>query len=622
MRKILLKVLTGALMICILVSGLIACSSSSTDWKKPTLNNPGEVKNNGGFITETDNYLYFINGVANYEDDNTFGAPVKGALMVQDKTDLSKAPQIVVPKLFAGTDYGASVYVYGGRVYYGTPCTDKNSAGEIANYEMTFASTKLDGTDTKTYLTVDSLAFEYRFIQSGETVYIVYFDMINSTLYSYNTSTGKKVEIIKTDDKVKGEEAVSLQSYKFLGNDAVKEGLAVAYAVTIYDEEYYEEAASKDGYARATKNYNEVYVYGVNGDKVESKKVIDGKDSELTYGLTFVKGANIYATETNAIGKENTVCYNVIENTKTDVKNADLITEDNLVLDNGDVITMTEEGVITKRNAFDNDSATQEIIAMVESITSLVKYDSENGYVYYLDGGNLLARIKTSDENALPELVSEDSVIVVWYAPQFITLGEKDYVFYVDSSVKGGSYVKYVDLNGEVKGEDTDDDGENDKFYLEGQKFLGIRLDKDVAKEISAVISDVDSKDVENDALKFVEIDGAFTVESVVKAKAFFDSQTDAVKGLVSKNAKTKLDNYLVAIEMANKYNKLKAIKDVSSLSTDEYNALKTTYEQVKADIEAFRNSDNYTTIRALLGNDLNAYYQNAVTEFEADKVE
>lgn len=621
MRKILIKVLTGALVLCLLVSGLVACSSASKDWTKPTLTTPGEVKYNGGFISETANYLYFINGVATSTDDNTFGAPVKGALMVQDKTDLSKAPQIVVPKLFASSDYNASVYIYGDRVYYGSPCTDKNSSGNIANNEMTFASTKLNGTDTKTYFTVGSNSVEYRIIEKDGVAYIVYYDTANSALYSYSTATGKKSLIIKTDAKAEGEEAISLASYKFLDRDAVEKGLAVAYTVTIYDEEYYESAASKDGYSRATKNYNEVYVYGVNGDKVESKKISEGKEKELTYAMTLVDGKNLYFTETDVLSKVNNVCLNLVDSNATAIKNADLIATGNLLLDNGDVITLNE-GTITKRNALVDDSATQQKIAIVESANSLVKYDGENGYVYYLDGSNTLARIKINDEDALPELISEDIVITAWYEPQFITLGEKDYVFYVDGSTKGGSYVKYVDLGGEVKAEDTDDDGEKDKFYLEGQKFLAKRLDKDVASEVTSIINDIASEYSGTGAFEFVEENGKLTVKSVTEAKSILDAQTDAVKKLVSDATKQNLNNYLDAIKWANEYNKLKAIKDVKALSTDDYNALKTVYNQVKDEINKFKKADNYVAVRTLIGNDLNAYFQNAEKEFEASKVE
>lgn len=616
MKRFLIKFLIGVLALSLLVSGLVACGSASKDFKYPTLTNPGKVESLGGFISETENYLYFINGVANNTDDNAFGAPVKGALMVQDKSDLKKEPQVVVPKLFVASDYDAGVYIYNGRVYYGTPSVEKNSSGEIANDELTFMSTKLDGTGSETYFTIDSLSAEYRMIESNGAVYIVYYDTDQSALCYYNTKDNASGVIIKTDAKAEGEEAVSLASYKFLDNVAVGKGFAVAYTVTIYNEEYYESAAKEEGYSRATKSYNEVYVYGVNGEKVESKKILDGKEKEITYAITYINGESVYASATDVLTNVENISYNLVSAKTETVKNADLIADGNLILDDGKVLTL-KEGVITIRNAMENDFATQEKLAIVDSANSLVRYDQVNGYIYYLDSGNTLARIKASDENAKVELVSEDILITAWYAPQFITIGEDDYVFYVDGSTKGASYVKYVKLNADAVAEDTDDDGENDKFYLEGHNFLAKRLDKDVAAEVGSTINDVANDINDSGALGFNKVDGKLTVESVTKAKALYDSKTDAVKALVSEDAVENLNNYLDAIKWANEYDKLSAIRKVKELSTDEYNALKTAYESVKADIEEFRNSDNYAVVRTLLGNDLNNYYQRAVEEFE-----
>ena len=51
----------------------------------------GEVVSNGGFVVEKGNYVYFINGVEAYSSDNTYGTPVKGALMRIAKSDLEAA---------------------------------------------------------------------------------------------------------------------------------------------------------------------------------------------------------------------------------------------------------------------------------------------------------------------------------------------------------------------------------------------------------------------------------------------------------------------------------------------------------------------------------------------------
>lgn len=619
MRKFLLKILTGVLALSLLVTGLIACSSSAVNWEKPTLTTWGNGSVYGGFIGETDNYIYFINGMATNTDDNTFGAPVKGALMVQDKSNLDKEPQVVVPKLFASTDYNAGVYIYDGRAYYGTPNTDKDSSGGVANYEMAFASTKLDGTDTVSYFTVGALSTQFRILECDGVVYIIYYDSVNYALCSYNTATRENTEIVKTDETAEGKEAISLSNYKFLDKDAVKGNCVVAYSITIYDEEYHEEAASEENYERIKKEYNQIFVYGVFDGELKSELVLDGSVNKEEYSFHYIKGLDLYLTSARKGFSTKNLVYNIKNATIAKVENMDIVSKDSLILDEGWVITLSE-GVVKMRNSLRVDNAEQEIIAINSNISSLLNYDEESGYLYYFNKSNTLCRIEIRNEEAVEVAVSEDMVSLAWYYPEFMEIGGKKHVFYLDSSTKGASYVKCVNLEVEDLGKDTDDDGENDKFYIEGHKFLAQRLDVDKAAYVSSVINDIASDINSDGSLKFVEKDGAFTVESVIKAKELLDEQSPTVYELVDDGAKETLNNYLSAIDWANKYDTLKAVKNLSMLDENERDELYQAYLAVKGEIEQFTKSDNYTTIRALLGNELNAHYQKAVKEFEPDE--
>lgn len=626
MRKLLLKILTGALSLALLVSGLVACGSSSGDWSEPTLQNWGEGSVVGGFIGETENYVYFINGMGDSTSDNDFGAPLKGALMVQDKKELAKEnpaePQVAVPKLIVSEDYNAGIYIYDGYVYYGTPSTDKNSSGDIANNELVFTRTKLNGTDSETFFTIEGLATEFRIIKGNDAVYIVYYDTANTALYSYNTATKEKVEIAKTDATKEGKNAVSLDSYKFLDNNGVKEGFAVAYTVTVYDEEYYESKAQEEGYTRATKNYNEVYVYGVFGDKVESKKILDGaqNNGSVTYAFHLEKGADLYATATD---NKTSIVKNFVYNIKSDeakkVVNMDVIAAESLILNDGKVITVSDTGVVKMRNAFDDkDNANQKVIAKKDSITSLIRYEEETKTLYYYNTTGSICKIETEKEDANEVVVSEDVVSRAWYAPQFITIDGKLNVFYLDSTTKGASYVKYVDLSQETLAKDTDDDGKKDKFYIEGQKFLAKRTNKDIAAYVTAFVNDI-AADVDSDgALKFeTDSEGKLYVETINKAKAILDAQPKEVKELIGEVTTDTLDQYIYAVKMANVYNALKEARNFAMLDQAGKTALKDAYDSVKAEIQAFVESDNYATISKYLGNDLNAHYSKCVSEFE-----
>ena len=44
---------------------------------------------NGGFVTETNDYVYFINGKANNTDQNKFGSVLKGSVQRIKKDDLN-----------------------------------------------------------------------------------------------------------------------------------------------------------------------------------------------------------------------------------------------------------------------------------------------------------------------------------------------------------------------------------------------------------------------------------------------------------------------------------------------------------------------------------------------------
>ena len=618
MKKVLLKILTAALTLCLLVSGLVACGSN--DWTKPTLTNWGKVvSENGGFLVETENYLYFINGVATNTDDNTFGVPVKGSLMVQDKKDFSKAPQIVVPKLFASTDYDAGVYIYGDRAYYGTPCTDKDSSGEIANYEMTFQSTKLDGTDTESYFTVNALSVKFRILENDGSVYIVYYDTEDQAVYSYDVDNDKFVEISKTDAQAEGENAVSLAEFKFLDNEAVGDGYAVVYTETIYDEDYYESAAQEEGYERATKDYNVVKAYGIFDGVLKAKTILNGQAESLTYAIKHADGDNVYVSATDVLSNENNFVYDITDGSTDDVVNIDVISSESIILDDGKVLTLSE-GKFKLRNALANDNETQKVIAIDDNASQLIGYVKDGKFIYYLNSSNTLCRIEVENEEAIVENVSEDIVSTAWYAPEFIEIGEKDYVFYLDSSNKGCSYVKYVELSQEATTEDTDNDDVMDKAYLEGHNFLAQRIDKDVALYVTSYINDVSNDIKDTGAFEFVENNkGVLSVESLTKANEIFNEYEDVVD-LIDQTAIDALNKYNKAVEMANKYNKLKAVKNLAHLSVAERQALQNAYNSVKEDIEEFRDSDSYANVNSLLGDDLRAYYQNCVKEFETEE--
>ncbi len=179
------------------------CGNWTTDGL--TADDYTEVESNGGFVVQTDDYVYFINGVGDNTADNTFGTPVKGSIQRISKQDLQAgnytSSQTVVPLIAYSAYYYAGIYIYGDNIYYATPSTARNSSGEIQNSYLEFKSSTLDGSQTMSdyYYRSSSTSLEYRYVEVDSTVYLMYaaseslYDESSSVtnLHSINLSTGE-----------------------------------------------------------------------------------------------------------------------------------------------------------------------------------------------------------------------------------------------------------------------------------------------------------------------------------------------------------------------------------------------------------------------------------------------
>lgn len=165
-----------------------------------------EAVSNGGFAVEKGDYIYFLNGVEVNTAENSYGTPVKGAVYRISKSDLSahnySTVDRVVPLVAYSGDYNSGLFIYGDRIYYSTPSTEKNSGGETLNTNLDMKSSKLDGTDTMkdAYVQFSSLTTEYRYVKAADgKVYLLYLATDEKlyeeetgvkNLHSLNTETG------------------------------------------------------------------------------------------------------------------------------------------------------------------------------------------------------------------------------------------------------------------------------------------------------------------------------------------------------------------------------------------------------------------------------------------------
>ena len=619
MRKLTKSLLTVSLAACI--AGAVGCNANGSDaWKGTDFKNYGTVvaETNGGFVAETDNYVYFINGVGSSSSDNTFGTPIKGALVAADKKDAAKTPQVVVPELIVSTDYDAGIYLFNegdkAYAYYGTPNREKNSSGAIASSEMTFTKTRLDGEENTKLFTVPSHSTTYRIAQGADgAVYIVYYDTENSAIVSYNAKTGKSTTIAKTDAKtndIKDGEYLSLGEYKFLknGNSA-----QVVYTMTVYTQKYVAEQEAQDNsYSRQTAAYNYMYLYTAGEEPVCIK---DGSATDTTYAIKSNVDGYLFYTATSLFGGEtNAKTYGISLNAPEDEKKIDYTDniKDDMIIESFEKVYFYDSGKVVKTTLIKDpvpEKEAREYILKNDGISSLLAVDEV--YVYCYDADGYIVAIERAEDGKTIR-VSERTASTAWYKPETAAIGDAEYMLFCDGSSEGNSYVFGADLNklNAPETEDTDDDGETDVYYLES-KFIGFMPAADRAAVVSAKINAIEKP------LDLKEgDDGKYVAESVKSARTAYDNlDKDAKNNIASEDLK-KLDNAEKAVALADAYSALEAVLNYDNLSQAEKDVLKTAYDTAKQLVESY--GDDLSAIADYLTDNLNYFYQEAGSKLGA----
>lgn len=597
------------------VIGAAACGGVNSDsWKSPSLTNHGAIVESsvGGFVAETDNYVYFINGVGSSSSDNTFGKPIKGALVCADKSDLTKT-EVIVPELLVASDYGAGVYLFGKGeetyAYYGTPNKEKDSSGAIANSEMTFSRTRLDGSKNEKLFTVNTLSTSYRMAEKNGVVYIIYYDADETALVSFNCADKKKTVIAKTDAKINEKNAdgeyVSLGEYTFLNSDSSAQ---VIYSVTVYSEPYYaEKEANTNSYSRETAAYNYLYVYTAG----ENAKIFkNGKNNSATYKVTNYIDGYVFYTEKPIVGTEKTFGFNAFDiantveekeivytaNIKTDMKINDFDEVYYFDSDAGKIF----KTVLTNENGTEYEQ--KEAIVKTSSISSILFVNGN--YVFATNSEGYIIALERGEDNRTIR-ISERTASSSWYAPEIITVGGEDYILYCDSSSEGNSYIYYSELKdlNEPAEKDSDNDGETDVYYLES-KFIGVMPAADRAAVVTAKINEIEStlnivKD-ENGAPDYCE--------SVNAARAAYNALDEDAKKSLPEASLTKLINAETAVAFSKECYKLKVVMNFDLLSDSEIILLRSNFHAAK--LIKVESGDNFDAVSTYVENNLKYYYQ------------
>jgi len=625
MKKTLLKIFVAMISLVIMAGALVGCGGSFST----TMKDYGETDGykNGGFVRETENYFYLINGQGKNTDSNAFGSPVKGALIAVAKEGFGTADQkveVVVPKLFVGTDYNAGIYIFGEYVYYATPSTDKDPDGNIANSNLAFARTKLDGTDTKIYFTLEGLSTQYRVVKSGNDVLFVFYDSAEKELATFNTTTEERFTIAKTDAKADGE---SLKSYNFVDNGAL-DSAVVLYTTTVYSEAYDEKKAEAQGdeYSRGTETFNNVYAYKVGEES--AKLVLDGKYSavdverelKLTYTVNLVKNGFVYYKQIDVenVGVEKHFVISVADlyagAAATAITNSTDVADTTLIVNNDEVYKVSETKII-KTTLTGDKVMVEKTVANVSDIAKLILIDGN--YAYYSTKNNVLMRVNIDvdnfdqyEEKELKEQrVSDEGIHTSWYTPTIITVGQKDYLMVCDNSLLGGSYIKAIDLGAEIK--QTEEDGEVVETYIDADFHVAVITDIDYVLFAEDKIGDIDSALTKNGNIVFdTTVDGKGSMQAVIDARSAYESLTKAQKDLVKEDVLAKLEKYEKAIEISNELDGLKDFDKAKT--TEEKDAFKTAYESAKKVIENLEKTEDGKSISSILVENYRWFYQQA----------
>lgn len=215
MRKTVTKIICSAVAV-ISASVLAIAPACSVKWKGVSDKDTSSVVpySNGGFVTETEDYVYFINGVTSNTDSNQFGKVLKGSIQRISRKDFDGAnyanTQTVVPSVIYSGNYSAGLYIYNGYIYYTSPATEKNTDGEILNDNLDFKRTKLDGTGTETIWKSTNNSIDYRYVQVDNTVYIMY--ALSENLYG---SSKTNIHSVNCTTKVNTMLAYGVSGYAF-----------------------------------------------------------------------------------------------------------------------------------------------------------------------------------------------------------------------------------------------------------------------------------------------------------------------------------------------------------------------------------------------------------------------
>lgn len=534
MKKIIVTLLAVIMSLGLVFAG---CNQTSTHYENKLDGLDGKVSSNGGFVVEKGDYVYFINGVAANTDDNTFGKPVTGALVRVKKSDLKNIAdrdtkttaetQMVIPSLFVAGDMTSGFYMFDDKssVYFASPYTEKNKAGEVENSKLSFARASLDGKEKTVIATVDDNTTVYRYVEKDGTVYLMIKTTVKDERSDDETATRAAIVVYNADNGEKVFTSEKVGEYDF------GEGTDIYYTATPYDEELEQD-----------EKYNDIYRYDLGTEKAEL--VATGKGS---LGTTDGKGEGLTGATYSVIKNGSDALYIKVTYNDTSVATVTeyraYMKKDGKVEKDG-TIEVLNRGSANASKVFANTSyfVSKNCILYLDSTYGLSAYNYEfpkdgqyngnpivdktaslfcdkdlngytvkfwnDGYVYLTDSNNYYYRVKVMGElinadGTEPAKMGEGKIEKVcvlasstsWYLPEVI--GDYFFTVYTASPYNNLVYVTDIKTTSDLKDEDIEEIRKSEKAPVEANlSTCASKISESIQKTIDDYIKDTfDKKD-------------------------------------------------------------------------------------------------------------------------------
>lgn len=449
MSKRFTKIICGAVAV-ISAAALAIAPGCANNWKGADASDTATsavAGTNGGFVVETEEYAYFINGKSENTQANDFGSVVKGSVQRIKKSDLDANDYTntttIVPSVIYSGSFDAGLYIYNGYLYYTTPSTQVNTSGQVLNSRLDFKRTKLDGTDTTNgYIwQSEDNTVDYRYVEVDNVVYILYaisenlYGSTKTNIHSVNCETGKDLILAYGVSEYSFDTENPENPYVYYTMDVPE---AMGESSTFGYNQLYRVRADVTESPRSydfsnVEDYNfetdPVYInmgdfvfdgigklrasqgltqfnYGYNVDGVEQKPVLTNGD--YTYGIQWYKNGELYFTRNDTVGS--THLYKIADSEIQEGRNAitandsvtlfiaeDYTTEYTFVTMDGVLyaVETSSSGIFKKPMNYDtvkNSYSFGDSIMMSTDATATPLFVKEQGghiYLYYsMTGGN------------------------------------------------------------------------------------------------------------------------------------------------------------------------------------------------------------------------------------------